>query len=211
MVRTFWAPHPATHRALTAELELLSPLSLLPGLTYVTQERRGRGITLLTALPCHVTITPLPARGPTPLRPRLQLRSLPPAVGGSPQAEDTPLTGIGGALSQMGVTDRIPEIFTARNRREETKQAGTGGGGRELTEGVMAAALWDHVSRRPAFVLPVTCPQRPRSQRWRRDPPVTEAVATAAATGFQPLPSSSSKLNGSRPDPTQLLTPSRRL
>ncbi|KAF7466378.1 Hypothetical predicted protein [Marmota monax] len=27
----------------------------------------------------------------------------------------------------MGVTDRIPEIFTARNRREETKQAGTAG------------------------------------------------------------------------------------
>lgn len=63
------------------------------------------------------------------------------AVGGSPQAEDRPLTGTGGALSQMDVTDRIPELFTARNRREETKQAGTDGGGRELTEGVMAAAL----------------------------------------------------------------------
>ncbi|XP_012509622.1 PREDICTED: general transcription factor IIH subunit 1 [Propithecus coquereli] len=56
------------------------------------------------------------------------------------------------------------------------------------------------------MVLPVTCPQTPRSQRWRRDPPVTEAVATAAAAGFQPLPSSGSKQHsGTRPDPTQLL------
>lgn len=29
------------------------------------------------------------------------------------------------------------------------KQARTGGGGRELAEGVMAAVLWGHVSRRP--------------------------------------------------------------
>ncbi|KAM7226597.1 hypothetical protein CapIbe_022742 [Capra ibex] len=36
------------------------------------------------------------------------------------------------------------------------KQAGTGGGGRELAEGVMAAVLWGHVPLRPAFVLPVT-------------------------------------------------------
>lgn len=71
----------------------------------------------------------------------------------------------------------------------------------------MAAVLWDHVPRGPALVLPVTCPQSSRSQRWRRDPPVTEAVAEAAeATGFQPLPGSvSKKRSGAPPDPTYLL------
>lgn len=84
------------------------------------------------------------------------------------------------------------------------KQAGTGGEGRELAEGVMAAALWGHVPRRPALVLPVTCLQSSRSQRWRRDPPVTEAVATAAAAGFQPLPGSvSKKRSGTRLDRAQ--------
>lgn len=84
------------------------------------------------------------------------------------------------------------------------KQAGTGGGGRELAEGVMAAALWGHVPRRPALVLPVTCPQSSRSQRWRRDPLVTEAVAAAAATGFQPLSRSIfKKLSETRLDPAQ--------
>lgn len=84
------------------------------------------------------------------------------------------------------------------------KQAGTGGGGREPAEGVMAAALWGHVPRRPALVLPVTCPQSSRSQRWRRDPLVTEAVAAAAATGFQPLSRSIfKKLSGIRLDPAQ--------
>lgn len=84
------------------------------------------------------------------------------------------------------------------------KQARTGGGGRELAEGVMAAVLWGHVSRRPAFILPVTCPQSSRSQRWRRDPLVTEAVVAAAATGFQPLSRSvSKKLSGTRLDPAQ--------
>ena len=85
------------------------------------------------------------------------------------------------------------------------KQAGTGGGGRELAEGVMAAALWGHVPRRPALALPVTCPQSSRSQRWRRDPLVTEAVAAAAAaTGFQPLSRSIfKKLSGIRLDPAQ--------
>lgn len=189
----------------------MSPVSLLPDLTYVTQERRGRGDNAINGTSSSRDGYAPPCAWSHPLRSRLQLRSLPPAVGGSPQAEDTPLTGTGGALSQMGVTDRIPEIFAARNRREETKQAGTGGGGRELTEGVMAAALWGHVLCRPAFVLPVTCLQRPRSQRWRRDPPVTEAVATAAATGFQPLPGSSSKLSGNQPEPTHSLTPYRRL
>lgn len=85
------------------------------------------------------------------------------------------------------------------------KQAGTGGGGRELAEGVMATALWGHVPRRPALVLPVTCRQSSRSQRWRRDPLVTEAVAAAAAaTGFQPLSRSIfKKLSETRLDPAQ--------
>lgn len=84
------------------------------------------------------------------------------------------------------------------------KQAGTGGGGRELAEGVMAAVLWGHVLLRPAFVLPVTCPPSSRSQRWRRDPLVTEAVAVAAATGFQPLSRSvSKKPSGTRLDTAQ--------
>lgn len=89
------------------------------------------------------------------------------------------------------------------------KQAGFGGGGREPAEGVMAAVLWGHVLRRPALALPVTCPQSSRSQRWRRDPPVTEAVAeAAAATGFQTLPGSvAKKRSGTRPDPSHFLTP----
>lgn len=89
------------------------------------------------------------------------------------------------------------------------KQAGTGGEGREQAEGVMAAVLRSHVLRRPALVLPVTCPQSSRSQRWRRDHPVTEVVAkAAAATGFQPLLRSvAKKRSGTRLDPSHLLTP----
>lgn len=85
---------------------------------------------------------------------------------------------------------------TGGNRRGREGTSGRCHGGRAL----------GHVPGRPALVLPVTCPQSPRSQRWRRDPPVTEAVATVVATGFQPLPGSvSKKRSGTRPDPAQLL------
>lgn len=87
------------------------------------------------------------------------------------------------------------------------KQAGTGGGGRERAEGVMAAALWVTCPAGPPRHFRSRAPQSPRSQRWRRDPPVTEAVATAAAPGFQRLPGSvSKKRGGTRPDPARLLT-----
>lgn len=61
----------------------------------------------------------------------------------------------------------------------------------------------------PPLALPVTCPQSSRSQRWRRDPPVTEAVAeAAAATGFRTLPGSvAKKRSGTRRDPSHFLTP----
>ncbi|EQB79123.1 hypothetical protein CB1_056579114 [Camelus ferus] len=60
----------------------------------------------------------------------------------------------------------------------------------------------------PALVLPVTCPQSSRSQRWRRDPPVTEAAATAVATGFLPLPGSVfEKRSGTRSSPVTYSLP----
>lgn len=63
------------------------------------------------------------------------------------QAEDTAPTGTRGAVGQMVEPARISGPFAARDRREETKQAGNRGGGRELAEGVMAAALLSHVPR----------------------------------------------------------------
>jgi hypothetical protein len=110
-------------------------------------------------------------------------------------------------VGQIGSPD--PSSLVAgernRNRREPV------GGGRELAEGVMAPRFAVTCPSAPPLELPVTCPPRPRSQRWRRDPPVTEAVATAAATAFQPLPSSGfKKRSRTRPDPTRLLTSCRR-
>lgn len=50
-----------------------------------------------------------------------------------------------------------------------------------------AVSIWD-----PVYRVREGCSGRkeggPRSQRWRRDPPATEAVATAAAARFQSRP-----------------------
>ena len=193
-----------THRAPRSTPELLSARAPpLPGLRHP----RAPGTTVLTVLPRHVTGHAPACAWTHPLRPPSQLRSLRPAVLGPLQVEDKTSIRSQGALGQKGEPARIPGHFTAGSRQEELKQAGTGGEGRELAEGVMAAVLWDHVPRGPALVLPVTCLQSSRSQRWRRDPPVTEAVAEAPeASGFQPLLGSvSKKRSGARPDPAHLL------
>lgn len=105
---------------------------------------------------------------------------------------------------EKGEPNRIPE--TLRNSRPE-RRLETGGNrwGRAGASGRCHGGLsGGHVPRRPALSFPVTCPQRPRSQRWRRDPPATEAVATAAVAGFQPRPCGGcEKRGGARSDRTR--------
>lgn len=126
-----------------------------------------------------------------PLRPRSRLRSLRPAVREPPRAEDAPPSWTGCSLGRKASQTESPKLSATRDRRGESKQAGIGGGGRELAEGVMAA------------VVVVTCPggppchfrsralsalaasdggETPRQQRrWRRLRPHGFSLVRAAA------------------------------
>lgn len=198
-------------QALTAEPEQQTAAAP-PLLRNVIHGRQGPGKALLTALPCHVTLTPLPARAPSPSgRCRdyapcgLQSRE-------SLQAKDAPPIRIGCSLGRKAKQTESPKLFATRDRRGETKPAGIGGGGRELAEGVMAAAravTWpggppSHFRSRAFSALAASDGgETPRQQRrWRRLRPLGFTLGCAAAVR-----------SAAEPDPTGRgsRTPGRRL
>lgn len=109
---------------------------------------------------------------------------------------------------EKGEPNRIPETLRHSRPKRRIETGGNRWGRAGASGRCHGGRGGGHVHRSPALSFPVTCPQRPRSQRWRRDPPATEAVATAAAAGFQPPPCSGcEKRCGARSDKTRFTHP----
>lgn len=193
---------------MTAEPEPHTPCHPAPSLATSSRGARDRRKALLTALPRHVTITPLPARAPSPSSRGSRFRSLRPAVWEPPRADDAPRSRTGCSLGRKASQAESPKLSAARDWRRRSETGGNRWGRAGASGRCHGGRGGGHVLRRPAPAFPVTCPQRPRSQRWRRDPPATEAVATAAAAGVQPPPCSGcEKRGGGRSDGTRFPRP----
>lgn len=179
--------------------------SLLPRPSLATSSRgaRDQRKALLTALPCHVTVTPLPRVLPPP--PAAVAITLPAACSQRAATGRGRTTEPDRMLSrEKGEPNRIPETLRHSRLDRRIETGGNRWGRAGASERCHGGRSGGHVPRRPALSVPVTCPQRPRSQRWRRDPPATEVVATAAAAGFRPRPCSGcEKRGGARSDRTQ--------